>query len=150
MGKGKKHFYILFGDSVPQEIEKEYNRIVRREEYLLEKDPIGDAYLFGDEDELYKYNIVDCITRMEQEKAEESQQMEMLELLRKALKRLKEEHPYEYGLVNKYYFSDRKVTMRELGEENNITKQAVNNSLNRAYERLKKYIIMYKEESDKI
>ena len=82
MGRGKKHFYILFGDSVSPEIEKEYNRIVRREEYLLERDPIGDAYLFGDEDELYKYNIVDCITRIEQEKAEESDKIEMIELLR--------------------------------------------------------------------
>ena len=148
MGRGKKHFYILFGDSVSPEIEKEYNRIVRREEYLLERDPIGDAYLFGDEDELYKYNIVDCITRIEQEKAEESDKIEMIELLRKAIEKLKEEYPYEYGLVSKYYIYGRKVTMRELGEENNITKQAANNSLNRAYERLKKYIIMYKEESE--
>lgn len=91
---------------------------------------------------------MDCITRIEQEKAEESDKIEMIELLRKAIEKLKEEYPYEYGLVSKYYFYGRKVTMRELGEENNITKQAVNNSLNRAYERLKKYIIMYKEESE--
>ena len=37
--------------------------------------------------------------------------------------------------------------MREIGEERNISKQAVNNALKRAYAHLKEYIILYKSES---
>ena len=48
----RKHFYITFGDEIPEEIEKIYNRIVRKEEYSLEKDALGKSVLFGSEDEL--------------------------------------------------------------------------------------------------
>ena len=40
----RKHFYITFGDEIPEEIEKIYNRIVRKEEYSLEKDALGNLY----------------------------------------------------------------------------------------------------------
>lgn len=31
----RKHFYITFGDEIPEEIERAYNKIVRKEEYSL-------------------------------------------------------------------------------------------------------------------
>ena len=49
---GKKHFYLKLDPSVSDEIERQYNRIVRNEEYLLEKDALGSAYFFGNESDL--------------------------------------------------------------------------------------------------
>lgn len=140
----KKHFYIKFDDSVPNSIEKEYNRIVRSEEYLLEKDVLGSADLFGDENELYKYNLAEILIHNENEKSENEEKQQKLILLRKALIKLKEEHFSEYELIYNYYFADNGSTMKSIGEKQNITKQAVNNRLKRAYAHLKKYIIYYK------
>ena len=67
---GKKHFYLKLDPSVSDEIERQYNRIVRNEEYLLEKDALGSAYFFGNESDLCKCNIMACIARDTKEKAD--------------------------------------------------------------------------------
>lgn len=144
---GKKHFYLKLDPSVSDEIERQYNRIVRNEEYLLEKDALGSAYFFGNESDLCKCNIMACIARDTREKADAEEYQLNLELLQKALSKLKEEHPLEYAVIMSYYFSETNKTMREIGEERNISKQAVNNALKRAYAHLKAYIILYKSES---
>lgn len=140
---GKKHFYITFGDDVPKEIEQAYNKIVRREEYNLEKDALGNALLFSNEEELYKENIADYILRRGSESERNEEQVKMIELLHKALERLKVDYPLEYELIQQYYFSDDKVTQVEIGTKRNTTKQAVYKNLKRAYKHLKEYINSY-------
>lgn len=144
---GKKHYYFKFDESVPENIEKQYNRIVRNEEYLLEKDALGTAYFFGDENELYKYNIMNCIARDQKEMEDAARYQADLELLHKALIKLKEDFPNEYDVIMSYYFSEEKVTMRSIAEERNISRQAVNGTLKRAYRHLKRYIDLYKSEN---
>ena len=107
----------------------------------------GSAYFFGNESDLCKCNIMACIARDTKEKADAEEYQLNLELLQKALSKLKEEHPLEYAVIMSYYFSETNKTMREIGEERNISKQAVNNALKRAYAHLKEYIILYKSES---
>ena len=41
-----KYQYTHFGDEVPREIEKEYNRMGRRELYLEEQDPDGEITIY--------------------------------------------------------------------------------------------------------
>ena len=33
-----RFMYVHFGDDVPQSIEKEYNKLLRREQYMVERD----------------------------------------------------------------------------------------------------------------
>ena len=48
----KRHFYRKFPEEVSEKLEKTYNKIVRHEEYLYEKDAVSKAIFFGDEEEL--------------------------------------------------------------------------------------------------
>ena len=50
----------------------------------------------------------------------------------------------EYEVIQHYYFSERKITQQEIGSKRHITKQAVNKILKNAYEHLKQYIIIDK------
>ena len=141
----KKHFYVTFDDNVPKDIVKQYNRVIRKEEYILEKDALGSAIFFGSEDELFKHNIMKYIQGIETDKeAVEEQENEIL-LLKKALVKLKEKYPAEYEIVRSYYFSAPSKTMAQLASERNISKQAVSRLLKRAYVHLKELVISYKE-----
>ena len=90
--------------SVSDEIERQYNRIVRNEEYLLEKDALGSAYFFGNESDLCKCNIMACIARDTKEKADAEEYQLNLELTPKSPLKLKEEHPLEYAVIMSYTF----------------------------------------------
>jgi hypothetical protein len=90
---GKKHYWENFGDEVSDEIEKSYNRIVRHEEYSLEKDALSKAVFFGSEEELYKENISEYIMRKSVEESERKKLDNDIELLNKALCRLKKRTP---------------------------------------------------------
>ena len=64
--------------------------------------------------------------------------------LHNALEKLKKDYPVEYEVIQHYYFSERKITQQEIGSKRHITKQAVNKILKNAYEHLKQYIIIDK------
>jgi DNA-directed RNA polymerase specialized sigma subunit len=143
---GKKHYWENFGDEVSDEIEKSYNRIVRHEEYSLEKDALSKAVFFGSEEELYKENISEYIMRKSVEESERKKLDNDIELLNKALCRLKKEHPSEYDVVQCYFFSDIGITMSEIGRSRDASKQKIFRILRRAYAHLKEYINLYKNE----
>ena len=136
----KKHYYIKL-DNVSSEFEKQYNKIVRKEEYLLEKDPIGNAVFFGNEDELYKHKIVDYITAKENDKIE-SQRCK--EYLRNALAELKIKYPLEYSILESYYLSDKRMNTIEIAKSRNISKQAVSKLLCKAKKHLKSLVLYYR------
>ncbi len=137
----KKHFYIKFSDDVPNSIEKHYNRILRREEYLLEKDPLGSAVFFGNEDELYKYNIVGYIISKENE---QNRSDNGYEFLTKALDKMKKVYPMEYEVLESYYLSENHKSIIEIANDRGISKQAVSKLLSRAKKHLKTLVIYYK------
>lgn len=140
----KKHFYRKFPEEVSEELEKTYNKIVRHEEYLYEKDAVSKAIFFGDEEELYSQNISRYIINQETEEKEHAKKCGKIAVLHKALERLKKDYPMEYEIIQLYYFSEKKITQREIGIKRHITKQAVNKLLKNAYKHLKQYIIINK------
>ena len=142
----KKHYYQKLDSQISYEFEQLYNKILRREEYLLEKDALGNALLFGSEDDLYYKNGSLFNVNKLSDDSENKEHEKMIKLLYKALKILKDKHPSEYELIQLYYFSDSKITQQEIGKRKNVSKQAVQKALKRACNHLKKYIIMHKEE----
>lgn len=140
----KRHFYIKLPDGVSEEFEKIYNKIVRHEEYLYEKDSVSKAIFFGDEEELYRQNIAGYIINQETEEKEHTEMCNKIVELHNALEKLKKDYPMEYEIIQLYYFSEKKITQQEIGVKHHITKQAVNKMLKNAYEHLKQYIIINK------
>lgn len=140
----KKHFYRKFPEEVPEEFEKIYNKIVRHEEYLYEKDSVSKAIFFGDEEELYRQDIAGHIINQETEEKEHTEMCNKIAELRNALEKLKKDYPIEYEIIQLYYFSEKKITQQKIGSKHHITKQAVNKILKNAYEHLKQYIIINK------
>lgn len=140
----KRHFYRKFPEEISEKFEKTYNKIVRHEEYLYEKDAVSKAIFFGDEEELYWQNIAGYIINLESEEKEHTKLCDRIAELRNALEKLKKNYPMEYEVIQLYYFSEKKITQQEIGEKRHITKQAVNKILKYAYEHLKQYIIIDK------
>jgi len=142
--KEKKHYYHKFDDSVPEDLEKYFNKLTRKEEYLYEKDPISKAIFFGDESELYKYNIASRISYTEMELEIQAQLQKDIEYLRKALEQLKKSYPLEYAVIQEYYFSDENKSLQKIADKRKVSKQAISKILKFAYIHLKKYINSYK------
>ena len=138
----KRHFYRKFPEEVSEKLEKTYNKIVRHEEYLYEKDAVSKAIFFGDEEELYKQNIAMYIINLELEEKEHAEKCERIAVLHKALESLKKNYPMEYEIIQPYYYLEKKITQQEIGVKFQITKQAVNKLLKNAYKHLKQYIII--------
>lgn len=138
----KRHFYKKFPEEVSEELEKTYNKIVRHEEYLYEKDAVSKATFFGDEEELYRQNIAKYIINLESEEKEHAETCGRIAALHKAIEKLKKDYPMEYEIIQLYYFSEKKITQQEIGVKYRITKQAINKLLKNAYKHLKQYIII--------
>lgn len=136
MGKYK---YIHFGDNVPKNIEHEYNKLCRKEQYLEEKDLAhGVIHISYDA----------CLNNVPEPCREESTKSETvwntrLEHLPSALSLLKDKFPLEYNLINDYFLSGRNFSMLELAEKYNLSLKKVEYRLKKAKELLKKYIILY-------
>lgn len=100
MGKYK---YIHLGNGVPKNIEIEYNKLCRKEQYLKEKDSAhGVIHIEYDS----------CLNNVPEPYCNESSKPETiwdtrLEHLPSALNRLKDKFPLEYNLINDYFLSGR-------------------------------------------
>ena len=133
----KKHFYITFDDSVPSGVVKKYNQMVRQQEHRYEKDALGKAIFFGNEDELYKLNIVRYISDIQSHNEETYDHEEKLKQLKSALKQLKEKYPLEYEVVMRHYFMDKPQSVTQIAKEKNTYPQKITRILKRAYKHLK-------------
>ncbi len=137
------HSYIYFSDifNVNQEIKREYNRIVRHEEYLTEKDAKHICWHYGTEEELNEYILMKQKNSMFKHEAELAEkETEKYELLSYALSELKSKHKRDYSILMEYYFSPDKITMSQLAKKHSITKQSICLRLKISYQFLRNYI----------
>lgn len=136
-----KFHYTQFGDDVPKEIEREYNRMERRERYLEEQDIAHDVTYLDHKD----------MSQIPNPTAEELSPADILkaarlEYLPIALELMRMDHPFEYQLIKEYYLSENVVTMMYLAQKYALTKRTVEYRMKRARELLKKYIMAHEND----
>lgn len=136
-----KYIYQFFGDDVPKEIEREYNRMRRYEQYLMEQEKSHRVDYLRDD-------VLEQISEpMDNElSAEELLMSARLDYLPVALELLRIDHPMEYNLIYDYYLGKDKMTMMYLAEKYKITTSAVEYRLNKAKSLLKEYITAHEND----
>lgn len=136
-----KYIYQFFGDDVPKEIEREYNRMRRYEQYLMEQEKSHGVDYLG-------IDVLEQIAEpMNNElSAEEMLMSARLDYLPIALEFLRIDHPIEYNLIYDYYLGKDKMTMMYLAEKYKITTSAVEYRLNKAKSLLKEYITAHEND----
>lgn len=141
-----KYRYICFGDEVSGEIEREYNRLCRQEQYQEEKDA-SHGVVRLDYDSLLQ-GVADRTSYPEYQEELKAEQLmrERLDMLPIALEWLKEKYPNDYDLINAYYFSERKINMVYLAEKYGLTHQALSKKMSKARQRLKEFITLYENQ----
>ena len=141
-----KYRSICFGDEVSGEIEREYNRLCRKEQYQEEKDA-SHGVVRLDYDSLLQ-GVADRTSYPEYQEELKAEQLlrERLDMLPIALEWLKEKYPNDYDLINAYYFSERKINMVYLAEKYGLTHQALSKKMSKARQRLKEFITLYEKQ----
>lgn len=137
-----RFYYTHFGDDVPKEIEKEYNRMKRQELYLEEKDKAHGVIHFDNDSLLYNVPDTSCNEKSDTEIKRENR----LKYLTIALEKLKLECPDDYTLICEYYLNDKPVTMDYLSTKYGITIKALEYRLKKGKELLKECIIKCESE----
>ena len=142
----RKYRYICFGDEVSGEIEREYNRLCRQEQYQEERDA-SHGVVRLDYDSLLQ-GVADRTSYPEYQEELKAEQLmrERLDMLPIALEWLKEKYPNDYDLINAYYFSERKINMVYLAEKYGLTHQALSKKMSKARQRLKEFITLYEKQ----
>ena len=135
-----KYKYIYFGDDVSKHIEREYNRLCRKEQYQAERDRKHGVYALPYDPFLYSAADRTLTEEYRAERLADLQWKKKHEILHTALKWLERNYSDEYKLIEDYYFSDTEITLDSLAECYGIKKQALSKRLSTVRERLKKYI----------
>ncbi|MDO5148156.1 MAG: hypothetical protein Q4D76_02060 [Oscillospiraceae bacterium] len=138
-----RFIYQHFGDDVPRHIEVEYNRMLRREQYLEERE-MGFRAMSADFNAVQEV-MPDPATLPTNEIADERQRQRnaRLNFLPVALEMLRCDFPEGYELIKDYYFNKEKVTLLYLVEKYGLTKPVVKYRLKIAREKLKSFIIAH-------
>ncbi len=136
-----KFQYTHFGDEVPREVEKEYNRMGRREQYLEEQDAAHDVIYLDHDD----------ISRIPDNPQDELLPADILrearlEYLPIALELMKMDYPFEYQLIRDYYLSEKTVTMMYLARKYSVTEKKVEYRMKKARKLLREYITAHENE----
>ena len=139
-----RFMYVHFGDDVPRNIEKEYNKLLRKERYLEELDAKNGKIYPDFDDVLAMHPDPASFSIIDEEEQQKIRHRDRLEYLPVALELLRKEYPEGYELINDYFFSQGdKVTMWHLVEKYGLTIDMVRYRLERAKEKLKMYIIIH-------
>lgn len=143
----KKYKYIRLGDDVPVEIERAYNKAMRKEQYTTEKAAAHGVMLFGSEDDLYMLSglpreMYDPAAIAALAEQEENRQRE-LRALRLALEDFKKVKPYEYELIREYFLSGKKVTHLELAKKYGKPERSIQRSIRRSLHYLRDVVTEY-------
>ena len=137
-----KYKYIYFGDDVSKQVEREYNRLCRKEQYQAERDKKHNVHSLSYDPFLYSVADRTLTEEYQTEIQADLQWQKKLEILPRALKWLERYYFDEYKLIKDYY-SDCEITLDSLSEQYGITKQALSKRLSAVRERLKKFIIKH-------
>lgn len=142
-----RFMYVHFGDDVPRNIEREYNKLLRREQYLAERDAENGLIDIVDFDAVLEANP-DPASLPISEYEEEQRRLHnsRLDYLPVALKLLKADFPEGYDLIRDYFLNDDRVTMWYLVEKYGLSIDMVRYRIKIAKQKLKEYIIMHENE----
>lgn len=147
-----KHKYISFPEdyNVPEETEREYNRIVRHEEYLERKDREAIAVHYESEESLYVNPLMKNMqSGAESQREAENLKQERLQLLPAALEKLKEVNEISYSILMDYYFScGKKVTLEMLAKKYNISITSVFRRIKRSHKLIRNAIYEMTDQED--
>lgn len=135
-----KYLYTYFGDAVPRNVEKEYNRLRRKEQYLEEQDKAHGIALAEDAEifEQYPDRSGDWYKT-----DGDILQEERLKYLPIALELLRLNYPEEYALIHDYYFSEENMTLVYLAKRYKMSRQVAAYKFSKAISLLKNYIISH-------
>lgn len=138
-----KFYYQHFGDDVPQRIEVEYNKMLRHEQYLEERE--AEYRAMSSDFNAVQEVMPDPASLPINEIAEEKRRLNdaRLDFLPVALEMLRCDFPEGYELIRDYYLGTEKVTHFDLMEKYGLTRPVVKYRLKLARERLKAFIIAH-------
>ena len=126
----QRFMYVHFGDDVPREIEREYNKLLRKEKYLEERDA-ENGMIYPDFDDVLAANPDPAsLPISEEEEQEQTRHRNRLDYLPVALELLKADYPEGYALIHDYFLSDDKVMLSLSVEYKQIKGQPPKNTLN--------------------
>ena len=139
----KKQFYREKYGDIPENILNELIRLDRHEEYLKRKDALGHAILYGDETELYRSAIIKYFS------CEDDNHKPNISCpyLSDALDVLEKSNHTDHDLIMNKYFSDVPKKVKDIAAEKGVKKQAIYKRIKKAHFKLKKIIIMHKNNS---
>ncbi|WP_173385489.1 hypothetical protein [Ruminococcus flavefaciens] len=127
-------------------IEREYNKLLRKERYLEEKDA-ENGMIYPDFDEVLAANPDPAsIPISEEEEQEQIRHRNRLDYLPEALELLKADFPEGYELIRDYFLREDKVTMWYLVEKYGLSIDKVRYRIKIAKQKLKEYIILHENE----
>ena len=138
-----RFLYVHFNEDIPRNVEKEYNKMLRREKYLEERDA---EYLnqSADFDDVLEINPDPASIPISEFEAEEIQKHNRrLDYLPVAMQMLRADYPEGYFLIIDYYYNQDKVSMMYLASKYGMTFEAVRYRIDRAKELLKDYITLH-------
>ncbi|MBE6872675.1 MAG: hypothetical protein E7493_02000 [Ruminococcus albus] len=134
--------YRHFGADYPKEVEREYNRCLRYEKYLQERD-LEHGLVSYDTKKIPE--ITDRTTTQEYQRETEYEELWECRkaILPSALEWLKQNRPYEYGLIQEYFLSDtrEKITLNVLARKYGVSAMSIKRSLKKGQRLLRTYII---------
>lgn len=138
-----RFMYVHFGDDVPQSIEKEYNKLLRREQYMTERDA-ENGLIDADFDDVLAANPDPASLPMSDYELEQHTiHNTRLDYLPVAMEMLRIDFPEGYQLIMDYYLGNDSVTLYYLMEKYGLTRPMIKYRLKLAREKLKQYIIMH-------
>ena len=141
-----RFMYVHFGDDVPRNIEKEYNKLLRKERYIEELDA-KNGKIYPDFDDVLSSNPDPAsIPISDEEEKEQIRHRNRLDYLPDALELLKSDFPEGYELIRDYFLSEDKVTMWCLVEKYGLSIDMVRYRIKIAKQKLKEYIILHENE----
>ena len=120
-----RFLYVHFDEDVPRNVEKEYNKMLRREKYLEERDA---EYLnqSADFDDVLEINPDPASIPISEFEAEEIQKHNRrLDYLPVAMQMLRADYPEGYFLIRDYYYNQDKVSMMYLASKYGDRKSVV-------------------------
>ena len=139
-----RFMYVHFGDDVPRKIEVEYNKLLRREQYLRERDAENGLIDIMDFDDVLELQPDPASLPINEYEAEEKKRHDSrLDYLPTAMELLRSENPEGYALIKDYFYSEKKVSLMFLASKYGITFEAVRYRLDKAKTMLKEYIILH-------
>lgn len=141
-----KFMYVHFNDDVPRNIETEYNKLLRKEKYLEERD-YENGMIYPDFDDVLAVNPDPAsIPISDEEEQEQIRHRKRLEYLSDGIERLKTDFPEGYELIRDYFLGDDKVTMWYLVKKYDLSIDIVRYRIKIAKQKLKDYIILHENE----